>query len=69
MITETLHKGRHYEAHHIAGPHGGLIVSRRGKRGGVQLRPDHAQYADYLDAIRTALDSDEREALCRALLR
>jgi hypothetical protein len=49
-------------------PRAGLMVQSTRKAGGVQLRPDHPQYADYVDALRTAIDNDEADALCRALL-
>jgi len=45
-----------------------LIIESNRKTGGVQLRPNHPQYAEYVDAIRTAIDSKEADALCKALL-
>ena len=46
----------------------GLIIQSARKEGGVQLRPDHPQFADYVDAFETAIDAAEADALCRALL-
>jgi hypothetical protein len=62
----TIHQSAHYAAHLLNSS--GLIVESTRKAGGVQLRPDHPQYADYVDALRTAIDTDEADALCRALL-
>ena len=61
----TLHKSAHYAAHLIQS---GLIIESTRKSGGVQMRHDHPQFADYVDAFRTAIDTDEADALCRALL-
>ena len=65
---ETLYGGPFYRAELLTSAHGGLIVTRKRKRGGVILKPDHSQYADYVETFRTALDDSERSALCRALL-
>lgn len=65
-IMLTLHTSKNYAAHLLNSS--GLIVESMRKPGGVQLRPDHPQYAEYVDALRTAIDSDEADALCRALL-
>jgi hypothetical protein len=46
----------------------GLIVQSTRKSGGVQMRSDHPQFADYVDAFRTAIDASEADALCKALL-
>jgi len=62
----TIHKSGRYAAY--LHPKAGLIVQSARKVGGIQLRPDHPQYADYLDALKTALDSSEADALCKALL-
>lgn len=62
----TIHKSANYAAHLMITA--GLIVESTRKTGGVQLRPDHPQYAEYVDAIRNAVDSDEADALCKALL-
>jgi hypothetical protein len=32
------------------------------------MAPDHPQYASYVDAIENAFDSDDADALCKALL-
>jgi hypothetical protein len=62
----TIHQSGRYAAY--LHPKAGLIVQSARKVGGIQLRPDHPQYADYLDALKTALDSSEADALCKALL-
>lgn len=62
----TLHTSAHYAAHLLN--NSGLIIESTRKAGGVQLRPDHPQYAEYVDAFRTAIDESEADALCRALL-
>jgi len=49
-------------------PKAGLIVQSTRKHGGVQMRPDHPQYAAYVEAIETAIDVDEADALCKALI-
>ena len=66
MSAYTIHKSAYYAAH--VHPRAGLIVESTRKAGGVQLKPDHPQFADYVDAIKTAIDSQEADALCRALL-
>lgn len=62
----TLHTSANYSAH-LANS-AGLIIESTRKTGGVNMRPDHPQFAEYLDAFRTAIDSDEADALCKALL-
>jgi hypothetical protein len=62
----TLHKSAHYAAHLLN--NSGLVIESTRKSGGVQLRPDHPQYSEYVDAFRTAIDAAEADALCRALL-
>jgi len=62
----TIHKSANYAAYLLNSS--GLVIESTRKAGGVQLRPDHPQYADYVDAIRTAIDTAEGDALCRALL-
>lgn len=49
-------------------PIAGLIVQSTRKTGGICMRPDHPQFAAYIDAFETAIDTDEADALCRALL-
>lgn len=63
---KTLHTSKQYAAYQH--PRAGLIVQSTRKSGGVNMRPDHPQYADYIAAFETAIDSDEADALCRALL-
>jgi hypothetical protein len=62
----ALHTSANYSAH-LANS-AGLIIESTRKRGGVNMRPDHPQFAEYLEAFRTAIDSDEADALCKALL-
>ena len=63
---ETLHNSQYYTAdlHHKAG----LIIQSKRKSGGVRLTSDHPQYTEWVDAIKTAIDSAEADALCKALL-
>jgi len=63
---QTIHQSPRYLAclHERAG----LIVQSTRRTGGVNLRPDHPQFADYVEAIQTAIDGSEADDLCRALL-
>lgn len=61
-----LHESQHYGVY-LANS-AGLIVQSMHKSGGVNMRPDHPQFAEYVDAFRTALDSQEADQLCKALL-
>ena len=63
---KTIHQSPRYTAY--LHPRAGLIVQSTRKPGGVNMRPDHPQFADYVDAIKTAIDSAEADALCKALL-
>ena len=65
-IMLTIHKSSHYAAHLSTS---GLIVESTHKSGGKLLRFDHIQFNEYVDALRTAIDNDESDALCRALLK
>jgi hypothetical protein len=62
----TIHKSSHYAAYLLNSS--GLIVESTKKAGGVQMKPDHPQFSEYVDALRTAIDQHEADALCRALL-
>lgn len=62
----TLHQSANYAAYLLN--NSGLIVESTRRAGGVQLKPDHPQFAGYVDAIRTAIDSAEADALCKALI-
>ena len=62
----TTHQSQHYAAHLLNSS--GLIIESTRKAGGVQMRPDHPQYAEYVDAFRTAIDTKEGDELCRALI-
>lgn len=46
----------------------GLIVQSHRTGTGRRLPLDHAQFNDYVSAIESAIDADEGDALCRALL-
>jgi maltose-binding protein MalE len=61
-----IHESANYSAHLLN--NSGLIVESTRKPGGVQLRPNHPQYGEYVDAFRTAIDSQEADALCKALI-
>jgi hypothetical protein len=63
----AIHQSANYAAYLLN--NSGLIVESTRKPGGVQLRPDHPQYAEYVDALRTAIDSDEADLLCKALMK
>ena len=62
---KTLHLNRYAAYLH---PKAGLIVQSIRTSAGIQMRPDHPQFAEYVDAIQTAIDAAEADALCRALL-
>lgn len=64
--TRELHASGNYAAYQH--PVAGLIIQSTRKAGGVRLAPDHPQYEGYVDAFETAIDADEADALCRALL-
>jgi ABC-type glycerol-3-phosphate transport system substrate-binding protein len=61
----TIHSSANYTAHLMTS---GLIIESTRKAGGVQLRHNHPQFNEYVDALRTAIDNKEGDALCRALL-
>ena len=63
---ETLHSSRYYTAD--LHPRAGLIIQSKRKAGGVRVAPDHKQYSEWVDAIKTAIDTQEADALCKALL-
>jgi len=65
MSAYTIHQSKHYAAHLMSC---GLVIESTRKQGGVVLRHDHVQFAEYVDALRTAVDDSEADALCRALL-
>ena len=62
----NLHTSANYTVH-LANS-AGIIVESTRKSGGVNMLPSHPQFAEYLDAFRTAIDSQESDALCKALL-
>ena len=63
----TLHESANYAAY-LLNNSGLIIVQSTRKAGGVRLAPEHPQYADYVAAFETAIDTHEADALCRALL-
>lgn len=65
IVSHVLHKSAHYEACLIKA---GLTVQSRRTGAGRLLAIKHPQFADYLDGIKTAIDTDEADALCRALM-
>lgn len=62
----TLHKSGNYAAY-LANS-AGIIVESTRKAGGVNMKPDHPQFAEYLDAFRSSIDLHEADLLCKALL-
>ena len=65
MSAYTIHQSAYYAAHLMSC---GLVIESTRKQGGVNLRHDHLQFAEYVDALRTAIDDQEADSLCRALL-
>jgi hypothetical protein len=63
---KTIHQSKHYIA--CLQDKAGLIVQSTRKAGGVNMKPDHPQYADYVEAITMAIDANEADALCKALI-
>lgn len=63
---QTLHTSKYYNAYLMK--QGGLIIESTRKAGGVQLLKTHPQYDNYVEAIRTALDGEEADSLCKALM-
>ena len=61
----SIHQSAHYVAYLMTS---GLVIESTRKAGGVQLRHNHPQFNEYVDALRTAIDDQEGDALCRALL-
>ena len=62
----TLHSSGNYSAY-LANSAGIIIESTR-KVGGVNMRPDHPQFGEYLEAFRSVIDTHEADMLCKALL-
>lgn len=65
MSAYTIHESSYYSAHLMSC---GLIIESKRKPEGVNLPHNHPQFAEYVDALRTAIDDSEADALCRALL-
>lgn len=64
--SRVVHNSGRYVASVIGA---GLVVQSHRTGTGRLLPTSHPQYADYLEAIETALDSTEADALCAALLK
>jgi hypothetical protein len=72
---KTFQTSHHYTAY--VHPKAGLIIQSTRLSGpkdwpvnkGIVIRPDHPQFAEWLDAFETAIDTDEASALCKALLK
>lgn len=64
--SRVIHNSGRYVASVMAA---GLVVQPHRTGTGKLLPTSHPQYADYVSAIETALDSTEADALCAALLR
>lgn len=64
MSAFAIHKSQYYVAYLMSC---GLVIESTRKAGGVNLRHDHPQFNEYVDALRTAIDNQEGDALCRAL--
>ena len=65
MSAYTIHQSAYYTANLMSC---GLVIESTRKTGGVVLRHDHIQFNEYVDALRTAIDDSEADALCKALL-
>ena len=61
--SRVIFDNQHYTACEF---NGGLIVTRKRKRGGVHLIGDQAPI--WIDAIKTAIDASEANAMCREVL-
>lgn len=69
MNSAIIHKGTRYTACHVAGIYECIAVTNNKTGKGVSLSADHPQFAEYMDALSTALDATEGDALCRAMIR
>jgi hypothetical protein len=67
MRDYYIHQSARYNAQ--LHPRAGLIVCSTRKPGGIVMQPDHPQFAAYVDAIKTAIDTSEADALCKALIK
>lgn len=63
-MTTLLFKNQHYSACVLRD--GSLVITHNRKQGGKRLVGSQA--AVWIDAIKTAIDSDEANALCRGFL-
>lgn len=66
-MAEKLHSGRHYEAF-VLGDGSFVVMRKRAKDGNRGRRLTGPSASHWVAEIRTALDKDEAEALCRGFL-
>lgn len=64
--SREIYNSSHYSACVVRA---GLVVQSHRTGTGKLLPCSHPQYADYVDAIESAIDRAEGDALCRALMR
>jgi len=64
-LTTLIYSGPSYEACWLDGPHGGVVVTRKRARDGITYRDLGGLWRD---AFASAIDDDERHALCRTLI-
>ena len=46
----------------------GLIVQSTRTKKGVQMKPEHPQFVEYVTAFEESIDNHEADSLCKALL-
>ncbi len=63
--SRVIHNSGRYVASVIRA---GLVVQSHQRGTGKLLPANHPQYADYVEAIETAIDAKEADALCAALI-
>lgn len=61
---EIFNSGKYFASVHSFG----LVVQSHRTGTGNMMPTSHPQYADYVEAIETAIDATEANALCRAVL-
>jgi len=64
--SRKIYNSSHYRACVIRA---GLVVQSHRTGTGKLLPSSHPQYADYVESIESAIDKEEADALCRAVLR
>lgn len=63
---QIIHQSSKYSAYLLKNQ--SLVVQSSRKSGGIQMLSDHPQHSEYVEAIKTAIDAEEADALCKALL-